>query len=63
MLLLFEGIYEKYPLEQRDLRNYILNIDNKYYTAEILFYLSDNISINLVNYEALIFYYDFKDVI
>ena len=48
---------------QRNLNDFVLNIDNKYYTAQILFCISDNLLINLADYEALIFYYDFKDVI
>jgi hypothetical protein len=52
----------KYLSQQAGIENYLLNIDNKYYTAQILLCTTENLSINLSNFEALIFYYDLETV-
>ncbi|XP_011499439.1 PREDICTED: alpha- and gamma-adaptin-binding protein p34-like [Ceratosolen solmsi marchali] len=50
----------KYLSQQADMETYLLDIDNKYYTAQILLCTTDNLSINLSNFEALIFHYDLE---
>ncbi|XP_058800624.1 alpha- and gamma-adaptin-binding protein p34-like [Phymastichus coffea] len=50
----------KYFTQEADVDHYVLNIDNKYYTAQIALCTTQNLSIDPANYEALIFHYDIE---
>ncbi|XP_001600325.1 alpha- and gamma-adaptin-binding protein p34-like [Nasonia vitripennis] len=50
----------KYLSQQADIEHHLLDIDNKYYTAQILLCTTKNLSIDPTNYEAMIFYYELE---
>lgn len=52
----------KYLSQQADVEHHLLDIDNKYYTAQILLCTSKNLPIDPSNYEAMIFHYELETV-
>lgn len=52
----------RYLTKEMDSDNYVLDIDNKYYTAQILLCTSQNLPADPSDYEALIFHYDIESV-
>ncbi|XP_014215029.1 alpha- and gamma-adaptin-binding protein p34-like [Copidosoma floridanum] len=50
----------KYLLRQGDVEQYLLDIDNKYYTAQILLCTTENLSIDASDFEALLLHHDFE---
>lgn len=52
----------KYLSKQADIEHHLLDIDNKYYTAQILLCTTKNLSVDPTNYEAMIFHYELNTV-
>lgn len=52
----------KYLTKRDCIEHHSLDIDNKYYTAQIILCTTDNLSIDPSDFEALIFYYDIETV-
>ena len=52
----------KYLSQEAEIEHHLLDIDNKYYTAQILLCTTTNLSLDPSNFEALIFHYDLQTV-
>lgn len=52
----------KFVSKEAEAHHYLLDIDNKYYTAQVLLCTSEKLPTSLTDFEVLIFHHDLETV-